>query len=160
MPASDKNRPVRAVLALSRVAHFLDDPRVETAAKRIFTGLAIVGVAVSLLALRLSIQTSAHEREGRQIVREVICGITKGIISSGRQSIESGGKKYAEPYESNLRRLNLIPPLAARMAASEIAAQAYSQAIASATQQVTGRNDLVQPNGTLNCDKLNQVATP
>lgn len=146
--------------AFKAVFGVLDNPRVELIAGRLLVLLVISSTIVSLVSLEISLSAGQREREGRQIVRQALCGVASGIITAGRTQIESGGEALPQPYERNLERLGLLPSLAARRLAARIGAEAYSRGIAEEAQKTSGRRDLVNPDGTLNCRNLNTVATP
>lgn len=144
---------------MSRIRGILDllgSPRAVRAGRAIGMVLLVVAVASNGVAIRFAIRAEKEQRRGRQISTQTTCAATSAVIEAGRQTILAGGRRQPDRFERNLAKLG-YPPLEARQKAAELAAQAYARAIASKVQEITGRTDLVQRNGALDCDHLKVV---
>ena len=135
----------------------LENERVTLIARGIFIALLVAGVVVSSIALRISQQALSDQREGRSIAVQTTCIAISAVVDAGRATLLAGGRPQPQPFERNLLKLG-FPPLAKREKAAQIAAATYSRSIASRVAAITGRVDLVKPDGSLDCNRLREAA--
>ena len=138
---------------------FLDDPRVTRIARASFVVLVVVGVLCNAVAIRVAVHAADQQREGRKIAVATTCAAISAVVDAGRNTLKAGGKAQPQPFERNLLKLG-YPSLEQRRAGTELAAATYARSISSEVARVTGRKDLVNRDGSLNCGRLRQEAAP
>lgn len=94
-----------------------------------------------------------RQREGRRIAVNVTCGAISAVIDAGRATI-TGGAAGLPPELASFLEAHGYPPAAERRRQALEAASTYARSIAKAVERASGRDDLVQPNGRLRCERL------
>ena len=135
----------------------LENERVARVARGIFIALLVAGVVVSSVALRFAQKALSDQREGRAVAVQTTCTVISAVVDAGRATLLAGGAPQPQPFERNLLRLG-FPSLVKRQKAAQIAAATYSRSIANRVAAITGRRDLVKPDGSLDCDRLREAA--
>jgi hypothetical protein len=97
-------------------------------------------------------------QEGRRVGTNVTCSATSAIIDAGRDTLKNSATIKPTEFEQNLVNLGL-PRKEARTKAADEAAKRYGQSIASAVAKQTGRDDIVRPDGSLDCAALKRAAS-
>lgn len=133
-----------------------DRDRVIRIARGVFVVLLVVGVFVNAIAIRVARNADEQQRKGRQIADQSTCAAISAVVDAGRATLLAGGKAQPEPFETNLRKLG-YPSLARRRKAAELAAATYARSIATEVARITGRDDLVNADGTLDCARLGKA---
>lgn len=95
-------------------------------------------------------------QDGRRIGTNVTCSATSAIIDAGRDTLRNAATITPTKFERNLVALGL-PRKKARTEAANQAAKKYGESIASAVAVQTGRNDIVRPDGSLDCAALQRA---
>lgn len=102
-------------------------------------------------------QAAASQREGRQIAIAVLCGFGNGVEAAGKASI-------AQPilpgrFRRNLEKLGL-PPERLRAERARKAGEAYARSISEsvAEQASVKAEKVIQPDGSMDCNALQDVA--
>lgn len=146
----------RLGLHVKRLSRSLDRARVTRIARAAFIVLVVVGVLTNAVAIRVARHADEHQREGRQLADQSTCAAISAVVDAGRATLLGGGKAQPQPFESNLRKLG-YPTLQRRRKAAELAAATYARSIATEVARITGRNDLVNADGTLDCARLGKA---
>lgn len=120
----------------------------------------LLGVSAFVVIAVLNSQDAVdQQKEGRKVAVAAICGATSAVIEAGRATITGGAAGISGEFERNLRELG-YPPRKIRQEQAEQAAQMYARTIAEGVRASAGKQSrgLVRKDGTLNCQRLQQVA--
>lgn len=117
--------------------------------------LPIVTAGLVLWALTAARDAQTTTREQRSNSLSITCATIGAVIEQGRKTII--GPPTPPPYEKKLEALG-FPPFPVRFAAQKQAAQAYAQGISNVVERQTGFDNVVNANGSLNCDRLSSIA--
>jgi hypothetical protein len=98
-----------------------------------------------------------EQREGRKQAVDVTCAAVTAVIDAGRSTITGGTQPGSAEFVANLERLG-YPPKPVREAQAEKAADAYARFISGKVESLTGARGVVNPDGSLNCEKFRELA--
>lgn len=119
--------------------------------------LAITGLVV--LALSHAGDALNNVQQGRRVANGVNCAILSAISEAGRQVIGQGASQPETPLTRFLERHG-YPPARVRARQAQMAADAYVSSISQRIEMEVGHkgDQLVRPDGTINCDRLASIA--
>lgn len=121
------------------------------------TGLMLY-VAIALTGIVSDVEDAQQRiQSGRKFSVEVICTATSAVIDAGRETIIGGAAGVGGEFAKNLEALG-YPPRKVREDQADKAAEAYANAISRRVEQRTGVRGVVRDDGTLNCERLNELA--
>lgn len=122
---------------------------------RNFVPLIALGLAAYAVA---GIQTDVDvQRQGRGVAIDILCGFGNGVEAAGKATITT--PVQPPEFRRNLEKLGL-PPEAERQANAKVAGEAYARLISQnvADQAGAAAVDVVNKDGSLNCDALSKAA--
>lgn len=146
--------------------------RLQTLGRNLMIGGIIVFViqfSLGLFGLHLQFTSSklsqdnrhtlAQVQDGRHVSLEVTCAVESAISQAGRSVITGSTVAPPPKQERALEDLG-FPPFAVRHQQAEAAADGYVNSISKMIDKSVGSkgDGLIQHNGTINCDKLADLA--
>lgn len=114
-----------------------------------------ITTGIVVLALAHSDDAIQQQKQGRTSAVQVTCGALSAVIEAGRATL--GADVQPPEFRRALERLGL-PPRRARSEAAKVAGNAYRKSIADSIERQAHVKGLVQKDGTLDCNKLAQLA--
>lgn len=135
---------------------WLERPKVVRAGRYLVVVLVALAVISNAFALRYAIHADSQQAEGRRIATATNCAAISAVIDAGRATIQ-GGTPLPPRLQRELERYGYPTP-EERKQAARLAAAAYARSITSRVQEFTGRKDLVEKDGSLDCAKLREEA--
>jgi hypothetical protein len=116
--------------------------------------------ALVLVALSAEHKHTNEIQQGRRTTSGISCAVSAAVVKAGRVIITSSSKQGLPPKLEVFLEQHGLPPKKVREQNAVKAAQGYSAGINAEIVKVSGVDplDVLNKDGTLNCDKLRALA--